>query len=252
MKTPLQPHTDVTRDALGEPSGGQVIQGGSMSTFSPFTVAFVCTHNACRSQIAQALAQSMAANELDVFSAGTHPAAAVNPDAARLLEQRYGLDTAALFPKSLEEIPPVDMVVTMGCGVACPDLKARWREDWGLEDPTGKPDADFVAVMGQIETRIEDLKRRVIAGAFDENRLAANLKTLGDPNRLRIVGMLSRSDELCACKLLEALDISQPTLSHHMAALRDMGLVLARKDGRWTRYSLDKRLLSAIGACLGE
>lgn len=223
-----------------------------MSTFSPLTVAFVCTHNACRSQIAQALAKSVAANELNAFSAGTRPAATINPDAARLLKQHYSIDTTALSPKSLEAVPPVDLVVTMGCGVACPDLPARWREDWGLEDPTGKPDTGFIAVIEQIETKVEDLKRRVIAGAFDENRLAANLKTLGDPNRLRIVGMLSQSDELCACKLLEALDISQPTLSHHMAALRDMGLVLARKDGRWMRYSLDKRLLDAIGACLGK
>ena len=100
--------------------------------------------------------------------------------------------------------------------------------------------------------KIEHLRRRVIAGCFDEARLAANLKTLGDPNRLRIIAMLSHSDELCACKLLEELDISQPTLSHHMAALRDMGLVSARKDGRWMRYSLDKELLGTIGACLAD
>lgn len=223
-----------------------------MSTFAPLKVAFICTHNACRSQMAQALAHAIAPSQIDACSAGTHPADAVNPDAARLLEEHSGLDASALAPKTLEEIPPVDMVVTMGCGVNCPSLPARWREDWGLQDPTGKSDAEFIAVMDQIEAKVLDLKRRVIAGSFDEERLAANLKTLGDPNRLRIVGMLSRADELCACKLLEELDISQPTLSHHMAALRDMGLVSARKDGRWMRYSLDKELLGTIGACLGR
>lgn len=222
-----------------------------MSTFAPLSVAFICTHNACRSQMAQALAHALAPNEIDARSAGTHPARAVNPDAVRLLQQR-GVDTSALAPKPLEEIPPVDMVVTMGCGVQCPTLLARWHEDWGLEDPTGGPDQQFVAVMDQIKMKIEYLRRRVIAGCFDEARLAANLKTLGDPNRLRIIAMLSHSDELCACKLLEELDISQPTLSHHMAALRDMGLVSARKDGRWMRYSLDKELLGTIGACLGR
>ena len=189
-----------------------------MSTFAPLSVAFICTHNACRSQMAQALAHALAPNEIDACSAGTHPARAVNPDAVRLLQQR-GVDTSALAPKPLEEIPPVDMVVTMGCGVQCPTLLARWHEDWGLEDPTGGPDQQFVAVMDQIKMKIEYLRRRVIAGCFDEVRLAANLKTLGDPNRLRIIAMLSHSDELCACKLLEELDISQPTLSHHMAAL---------------------------------
>ncbi len=62
-------------------------------------------------------------------------------------------------------------------------------------------------------------------------------KALGDPNRLKIVQMLTKG-EMCACRLLEALDITQPTLSHHMRILSDCGLVTARKDGKWTYYSL--------------
>ncbi|NGM17439.1 ArsR/SmtB family transcription factor [Xiamenia xianingshaonis] len=65
-------------------------------------------------------------------------------------------------------------------------------------------------------------------------------KALGDENRLRIIEHISRQGEACACKLLDELDVSQPTLSHHMKLLCDSGLVNARKDGRWMHYSLDK------------
>jgi ArsR family transcriptional regulator len=71
----------------------------------------------------------------------------------------------------------------------------------------------------------------------DYHKYAAILKTLSDANRLRIVGMLS-DGELCACKILEELAITQPTLSHHMKALCDSGLVRSRKSGKWTYYSL--------------
>ena len=131
-----------------------------MSTFAPLSVAFICTHNACRSQMVQALAHALAPNEIDARSAGTHPARAVNPDAVRLLQQR-GVDTSALAPKPLEEIPPVDMVVTMGCGVQCPTLLARWHEDWGLEDPSGKSDIEFRKTRNLIQKKVDDLIYRV-------------------------------------------------------------------------------------------
>lgn len=215
-------------------------------------VAFVCTHNACRSQIAEAMAHLFAGDVMLVRSAGTHPAKSVDPDASRLLASEYGFDIASLEPKSLTCLPEVDILITMGCGVECPSLSAMYREDWGLEDPTGKGDDALLQTMRVIQQRVIGLRARIVAGEFDRERLASNLKALGDPNRLRIVELLWAGDEQCACNLLAELEISQPTLSHHMAALRDAGIVRASKDGRWMHYRLDHDVLDAIAALLGQ
>lgn len=124
------------------------------------TVAFICTHNACRSQMAQALCSALAGDVFDCCSAGTHPAAAVNADAARLLRQQYGLDISSQRPKLLSALPAVDIVVTMGCGVACPQVACRHREDWGLPDPTGQSDEAFLRVMQTIEQRVRALREQ--------------------------------------------------------------------------------------------
>lgn len=215
-------------------------------------VAFVCTHNACRSQIAEAMARHFADDVMCAHSAGTHPAKVVNPDAARLLASEYEFDVTSLEPKTLSSLPDVDILITMGCGVECPSLPAMYREDWGLEDPTGKDDDAFLHTMRVIQQRVIGLRARIVAGEFDRERLASNLKALGDPNRLRIVELLWDGEEQCACNLLSELEISQPTLSHHMAALRDAGIVRARKDGRWMHYQLDHDVLDAIAALLGQ
>lgn len=215
-------------------------------------VAFVCTHNACRSQIAEAMARQLANDVMLACSAGTHPVEAINPDAKRLLASEYSFDTERLDPKDLSSLPAVDILITMGCGVECPSLPASYREDWGLEDPTGKGDRALLQTMRAIQQRVIGLRARIVAGEFDRERLAANLKTLGDANRLRIIELLWDGEERCACKLLEELEISQPTLSHHMAALRDAGIVRVRRDGRWMHYRLDHDVLDAIAALLGQ
>lgn len=220
-----------------------------MSTFAPVPVAFVCTRNACRSQIAEALARELAPGVIEPHSAGTHPAEGVNANALRVLEER-GTDVARLSPKALSELPPVDVVVTMGCGVSCPTLPCAHREDWGLEDPEGKGDDAMRRTVDEVARRVLDLRARIVAGAFDDERLAANLKVLGDPTRMRVIRMLAGGRERCACELLRELDVSQPTLSHHMAALRDAGIVIARREGRWSHYRLDADVLGAIGACV--
>ena len=121
-------------------------------------VAFICTHNACRSQIAEAVARTWAKDAFIPCSAGTNPVASVNDDALRILRDRYGIDASQQRPKTLAELPTVDFVVTMGCGVACPALPARHREDWGLEDPTGKGDAAFLATIDTIIERMLDVR----------------------------------------------------------------------------------------------
>ena len=126
-------------------------------------VAFVCVHNSCRSQIAEALGRHLAADVFESYSAGTEPKPRINPDAVRLMKQVHGIDMEAewQYSKLLTDIPAVDVVITMGCNVQCPFLPCKWREDWGLEDPTGKPDAAFLETIARIEEKILDLKARL-------------------------------------------------------------------------------------------
>jgi len=115
-------------------------------------VAFICVHNSCRSQMAEAISKLMAPE--------------INQDAVAVIKELYGVDmNATQKPKLLEEIPPVDIVVTMGCNVACPYLPCKYREDWGLEDPTGKSHEEFVMTAKIIESRVLELKENLKAGS---------------------------------------------------------------------------------------
>ena len=125
-------------------------------------VAFVCVHNSCRSQIAEALGKKLAANVFESFSAGTETKPRINQDAVRLMKQVHGIDMELTQrSKLLSDIPPVDVVVTMGCNVHCPFLPCSHREDWGLEDPSGKDDKAFLETIARIEEKILDLKNRL-------------------------------------------------------------------------------------------
>ena len=125
-------------------------------------VAFICVHNSCRSQMAEALGKQLAADAFESYSAGTHTKPQINQDAVRTIKELYGIDMEkSQYSKKLEEIPPVDIVVTMGCNVECPFLPCRYREDWGLDDPSGQSDEVFAATAKQIEQKILDLKQRI-------------------------------------------------------------------------------------------
>ena len=123
-------------------------------------VAFICVHNSCRSQIAEALGRHLAADVFESYSAGTELKDRINQDAVRLMKERYHIDMEAegQHSKLLSDLPPVDVVVTMGCNVQCPLLPCSRREDWGLEDPSGKPDEAFLKTIRRIEERILRLK----------------------------------------------------------------------------------------------
>jgi arsenate reductase len=122
-------------------------------------VAFICVHNSCRSQIAEALGKRLAADAFLSYSAGTTVKDRINPDAVRLMKQLYGIDMERdQRPKLLEEIPSVDVVITMGCDVECPYLPSKRREDWGLPDPTGQSDEFYHAVIRTIEEKVLALR----------------------------------------------------------------------------------------------
>ncbi len=122
-------------------------------------VAFICVHNSCRSQIAEALGKLLAADAFESCSAGTETKPRINQDAVRLMKQLYGVDMEQTQrSKLLDELPPVDVVITMGCNVQCPLLPCERREDWGLDDPTGQPDEAFIRTIRAIEVKILQLR----------------------------------------------------------------------------------------------
>jgi len=125
-------------------------------------VAFICVHNSCRSQIAEALGKKLAGDAFESYSAGTETKPQINQDAVRLMKKLHGIDMEqSQRSKLLSDIPPVDVVITMGCNVQCPYLPCSHREDWGLEDPTGKDDDAFVETIRLIEQKILELKTRI-------------------------------------------------------------------------------------------
>ena len=125
-------------------------------------VAFICVHNSCRSQMAQALGRHLASDVFESYSAGTETKPRINQDAVRLMKQVYGIDMEKTqYSKLLSDIPPVDVVITMGCNVSCPFLPCEHREDWGLEDPTGQPDEVFLKIMKDIEQKVLQLKAQL-------------------------------------------------------------------------------------------
>ncbi len=126
-------------------------------------VAFVCVHNSCRSQIAEAFGKKLASDVFDSYSAGTETKPAINQDAVRLMKQVYGIDMEKdQHSKLLDDIPMIDILITMGCNVECPFVPNKHREDWRLDDPTGKEDAEFLKTMSLIENKILELKQRII------------------------------------------------------------------------------------------
>ena len=126
-------------------------------------VAFICVHNSCRSQIAEALGKHLAGDVFESHSAGTETKPQINQDAVRLIKEIYGIDMEAngQHSKLISEIPEVDMAISMGCNVGCPFIGRTFDDNWGLEDPTGKSDEEFRLVISQIEEKIWELKRNI-------------------------------------------------------------------------------------------
>ena len=125
-------------------------------------VAFICVHNSCRSQIAEALGKKLASDVFECYSAGTETKPQINQDAVRLMKQVHDIDMEKTqYSKLLSDIPEVDVVITMGCNVQCPFLPCSYREDWGLDDPTGQSDEVFLQLIKVIEQKIIGLKSQL-------------------------------------------------------------------------------------------
>ncbi|WP_099221889.1 arsenate reductase ArsC [Listeria costaricensis] len=130
-------------------------------------IAFICIHNSCRSQIAEALGRKHLEGVAEVYSAGTEAYPEVKPLAIAVIKE-YGLDPSSQHPKLLQDIPEqLDILITMGCGVSCPAVPAKHREDWGLSDPSGGPIEDFRITRDLIEAKILELKERISRNEFE-------------------------------------------------------------------------------------
>ena len=121
-------------------------------------ILFLCTGNSCRSQMAEALGKKFASDVFESYSAGTETKPQINQDAVRLIKEHYDIDMEATqHSKLLTDLPPIDIVIKMGCNVVCPYLPSRYVEDWGLDDPSGKSDTEFMAIIDQIEVNVKKL-----------------------------------------------------------------------------------------------
>ncbi len=126
-------------------------------------VAFICVHNSCRSQIAEALGKRYLSDICECYSAGTELKSHINSDAVRLMKQLYDIDMEKTqYPKLISDIPQADIAVSMGCNVKCPIMAGTERCDWGLPDPTGKSDEEFICVIRAIEEKILSLRDALI------------------------------------------------------------------------------------------
>lgn len=128
-------------------------------------VAFICVHNSCRSQMAEALGKLYGSEIFESYSAGTQIKPMINQDAVRIIKKLYNIDmNITQKSKLLIDIPNVDIVIKMGCNVSCPYLPAKYIEDWGLDDPTGRNDDEFIKIVKSIEEKIKDLIVRIKEG----------------------------------------------------------------------------------------
>lgn len=121
-------------------------------------VAFICVHNSCRSQIAEALGKHFSGEKYDFYSAGTETKPQIDKDAVRLMKRLYGIDMEqAQYSKTIDSIPVPDTVISMGCEVGCPYIGRVFDDNWGLPDPSGQSDEAFIKVIKQIEERVRSL-----------------------------------------------------------------------------------------------
>ena len=134
-----------------------------MSEKKKIKVAFICVHNSCRSQMAEALGKKHLSDICECYSAGTETKPQINQDAVRLMKLKHGIDMEETqYSKTFADIPETDIVVAMGCNVVCPYISGKLNLNWGLEDPTGKGDEKFLEIMEEIERNVVELRELVL------------------------------------------------------------------------------------------
>ncbi len=127
-----------------------------------YKVAFVCVHNSCRSQMAEAIAQKFASEILEVYSGGTEIKEKIDVNAVKVIKELYNIDmNKNQAPKKISELPEVDIVIKMGCNISCPFLPAKIVEEWDLEDPSGDNKEKYALTAKKIEEKVKKLADKV-------------------------------------------------------------------------------------------
>lgn len=125
-------------------------------------VAFICVHNSCRSQIAEALGKKLAFDVFESYSAGSETKMQINQDAEGIMKKLYGIDMEKTqYSKLVCDIPTPDILISMGCNVECPYIGMPFDDDWGLDDPTGKSEEEYIKVIKEIEGKVLALRERI-------------------------------------------------------------------------------------------
>ena len=125
-------------------------------------VAFICVHNSCRSQIAEALGKKLAFDVFESYSAGSEKKMPINQDAVGIMKKLYGIDMEKTqYSKLVCDIPTPDILISMGCNVECPYIGMPFDDDWGLDDPTGKSEEEYIKVIKEIEGKVLALRERI-------------------------------------------------------------------------------------------
>ena len=125
-------------------------------------VAFICVHNSCRNQIAEALGKKLAFDVFESYSAGSEKKMQINQDAVGIMKKLYGIDMEKTqYSKLVCDIPTPDILISMGCNVECPYIGMPFDDDWGLDDPTGKSEKEYIKVIKEIEGKVLALRERI-------------------------------------------------------------------------------------------
>ena len=125
-------------------------------------MAFICVHNSCRSQIAEALGKKLAFDVFESYSAGSEKKMQINQDAVGIMKKLYGIDMEKTqYSKLVCDIPTPDILISMGCNVECPYIGMPFDDDWGLDDPTGKSEEEYIKVIKEIEGKVLALRERI-------------------------------------------------------------------------------------------
>ena len=125
-------------------------------------VAFICVHNSCRSQIAEALGKKLAFDVFESYSAGSEKKMQINQDAVVIMKKLYGIDMEKTqYSKLVCDIPTPDILISMGCNVECPYIGMPFDDDWGLDDPIGKSEEEYIKVIKEIEGKVLALRERI-------------------------------------------------------------------------------------------
>ena len=130
-------------------------------------IGFICVGNSCRSQMAEGWAKEIFSKNIEVYSAGTKPSDQINPHAVTVMKEA-GIDLSGQYPKLLEEIPDLDVLVTMGCNVLCPYKKSKHRVDWEITDPVGRDLEFFRETRDLIHDLVVSLNQELQEFANDE------------------------------------------------------------------------------------